>query len=47
MEETPKHKGRILLAIGIGTFMTALDTNAVNTILPLISQVFSQCTSRV
>ncbi|MBN2145935.1 MAG: MFS transporter [Anaerolineales bacterium] len=31
----------MLLAIGIGTFMTALDTSVVNTILPVISAEFS------
>ena len=30
----------VLLAIGIGTFMTALDTSVVNTILPIINQTF-------
>lgn len=28
----------VLLAVGIGTFMTALDTSVVNTILPVISK---------
>jgi MFS family permease len=30
----------VLLAIGVGTFMTALDTSVVNTILPVISKQF-------
>lgn len=30
----------VLLAIGVGTFMTALDTSVVNTILPVINQAF-------
>lgn len=31
----------VLLAVGIGTFMTALDTSVVNTILPVISKSLS------
>ncbi len=34
------HKWWVLLAIGIGTFMTALDTSVVNTILPVITKEF-------
>ncbi len=48
---TPKHQTKlntqrvdpkwwVLLAIGIGTFMTALDTSVVNTVLPIINQTF-------
>jgi MFS family permease len=29
-----------LLSIGIGTFMTALDTSVVNTVLPVIGKTF-------
>ena len=36
----PNHKWWVLLAIGVGTFMTALDTSVVNTILPVISKQF-------
>jgi EmrB/QacA subfamily drug resistance transporter len=35
VEET-NHKWWVLLAVGIGTFMTALDGSVVNTILPLL-----------
>lgn len=31
----------VLIAIGIGTFMSALDGSVVNTLLPVISQTFS------
>jgi EmrB/QacA subfamily drug resistance transporter len=34
------HKWWILLSIGIGTFMTALDTSVVNTVLPVIGKTF-------
>jgi len=34
------NKWLVLVAIGIGTFMTALDTSVVNTILPVVSQSF-------
>lgn len=32
----------VLVAVGIGTFMTALDTSVVNTVLPVISKTFSE-----
>lgn len=32
----------VLLAVGIGTFMTALDTSVVNTVLPVIGKSFNQ-----
>ena len=35
-------KWGVLLAVGIGTFMTALDTSVVNTVLPVIGQNFNQ-----
>lgn len=35
----------VLLAIGLGTFMTALDTSVVNTILPVISAEFGSAAS--
>jgi EmrB/QacA subfamily drug resistance transporter len=35
-------KWGVLLAVGIGTFMTALDTSVVNTVLPVIGKNFSQ-----
>src|SRR4030065_2640351 len=31
----------VLLSIGIGTFMTALDTSVVNTVLPVIRESFN------
>jgi len=34
--EDPNHKWWVLLAIGIGTFMSALDGSVVNTILPVL-----------
>ena len=30
----------VLIALGIGTFMSALDKNVVNTILPLLAREF-------
>ncbi len=35
-------KWGVLLAVGIGTFMTALDTSVVNTVLPVIGKNFNQ-----
>jgi EmrB/QacA subfamily drug resistance transporter len=35
-------KWGVLLAVGIGTFMTALDTSVVNTVLPVIGKSFNQ-----
>jgi len=34
------HKWWVLLAVGVGSFMTALDGSVVNTILPIISRTF-------
>ena len=36
------HKWGVLVAVGIGTFMTALDTSVVNTVLPVIGQNFNK-----
>lgn len=36
----PKGQWWVLLAVGLGTFMTALDSSVVNTILPLIRQAY-------
>ena len=36
------HKWGVLVAVGIGTFMTAIDTSVVNTVLPVIGQNFNQ-----
>jgi len=47
MEEPSNHKWWVLLAIGVGTFMTALDTSVVNTILPLISRTFDSSVADV
>jgi EmrB/QacA subfamily drug resistance transporter len=35
-------KWGVLIAVGIGTFMTALDTSVVNTVLPVIGKNFNQ-----
>ncbi|MFZ0534671.1 MAG: MFS transporter [Anaerolineales bacterium] len=40
-------KWGVLVAIGIGTFMTALDTSVVNTVLPVIGQNFNEAISNV
>lgn len=39
--DTPQKWG-VLLAVGIGTFMTAMDTSVVNTVLPVIGKNFNQ-----
>jgi EmrB/QacA subfamily drug resistance transporter len=36
------NKWGVLVAVGIGTFMTALDTSVVNTVLPVIGQNFKE-----
>jgi EmrB/QacA subfamily drug resistance transporter len=38
--EDSNHRWWVLLAIGIGTFMTALDSSVVNTILPVLRRSF-------
>lgn len=40
IERDDGRKWFVLLSIGIGTFMTALDTSVVNTILPVVSKSF-------
>src|SRR4030066_2323838 len=40
-------KWGILLAIGVGTFMTALDTSVANTILPVIRLTFNESIANV
>lgn len=40
-------KWGVLVAIGIGTFMTALDTSVVNTVLPVIGQNFNKTIANV
>ncbi len=49
MNSTPvtTNKWGVLVAVGIGTFMTALDTSVVNTILPVIGQNFNQSIATV
>ena len=42
-----RRKWGVLVAIGIGTFMTALDISVVNTILPVIGQTFHQAITNV
>jgi EmrB/QacA subfamily drug resistance transporter len=39
-QAVPKGLWWVLLAVGLGTFMTALDSSVVNTILPLIRQTY-------
>jgi EmrB/QacA subfamily drug resistance transporter len=39
--DTPQKWG-VLLAIGVGTFMTALDTSVANTVLPVIGKSFNE-----
>ena len=39
-QQAPRRKWWILVAIGIGSFMAALDGSVVNTILPVISKAF-------
>lgn len=39
--QLPAQKWWVLLAIGIGTFMSALDGSVVNTLLPVISRSFN------
>jgi EmrB/QacA subfamily drug resistance transporter len=41
-ETNDSYKWGVLLAVGIGTFMTALDTSVVNTVLPVIGQSFNE-----
>ncbi len=41
MQSKINPKWWVLLAIGVGTFMTALDTSVVNTLLPVITKEFS------
>jgi EmrB/QacA subfamily drug resistance transporter len=41
------YKWGVLVAVGIGTFMTALDTSVVNTVLPIIGQSFHQAITTV
>jgi len=40
-------KWGVLLAIGVGTFMTALDTSVANTVLPVIGQSFDETITSV
>jgi EmrB/QacA subfamily drug resistance transporter len=47
MNQTLEHKWWVLFAIGIGTFMTALDGSVVNTILPVISQSLNSSVAAV
>jgi EmrB/QacA subfamily drug resistance transporter len=43
----PTQKWGVLLAVGIGTFMTALDTSVVNTMLPVIGKNFNEVIANV
>src|SRR5512139_1576982 len=49
MDEASSTTGKwgVLIAVGIGTFMTALDTSVVNTVLPVIGQNFSKAITTV
>jgi EmrB/QacA subfamily drug resistance transporter len=40
-------KWGVLVAVGIGTFMTALDTSVVNTVLPVIGENFQEAIANV
>ena len=40
-------KWGVLIAIGIGSFMTALDTSVVNTVLPVIGKNFNEAIANV
>lgn len=40
-------KWGVLVAVGIGTFMTALDTSVVNTVLPIIGKNFNEAIANV
>ena len=40
-------KWGVLVAVGIGTFMTALDTSVVNTVLPVIGKNFNEAITNV
>jgi EmrB/QacA subfamily drug resistance transporter len=42
-----RRKWGVLMAVGVGTFMTALDISVVNTILPVIGQNFNQVITNV
>jgi MFS family permease len=42
-----QRKWWVLLSIGIGTFMTALDTSVVNTVLPVIGKNFQSQVANV
>src|SRR4030065_1419983 len=42
MNGSGSRKWLVLVAIGIGTFMTALDTSVVNPILPVIRLTFNE-----
>jgi EmrB/QacA subfamily drug resistance transporter len=46
-DNAPNRKWWVLLAVGIGTFMSALDGSVVNTILPVIRSFFSSDVSAV
>jgi EmrB/QacA subfamily drug resistance transporter len=43
----PSQKWGVLLAVGIGTFMTALDTSVVNTVLPVIGNELNEVIANV
>jgi EmrB/QacA subfamily drug resistance transporter len=45
--ETKSNKWLVLIAIGIGTFMTALDGSVVNTILPVLGKDFSSSVASI
>jgi len=42
-----KNKWRIFAAVGIGSFMAALDSNVVNTVLPVIRDYFGSAVANV
>jgi EmrB/QacA subfamily drug resistance transporter len=42
-----RHKWFVLLAIGVGSFMSALDGSVANTVLPLISTAFGSSVAQI
>jgi EmrB/QacA subfamily drug resistance transporter len=46
-QENNSHKWWVLIAVGIGTFMSALDGSVVNTILPVLRDAFSSSIANI
>ncbi|MBN2388049.1 MAG: MFS transporter [Anaerolineales bacterium] len=45
--KTIEHKWWVLLAVGVGTFMTALDASVINAILPVVRAAFNSTVATV